>query len=232
MDLIVYKRPQSHFSEAIHHVDTSLMLSTSGRPPGAIMVTSPNPVEGKSTLVSNLGLSYALNDRRVVVVDCDLRKPRLHKAFQVEAQPGVTNYLAGQASLADILQTTAIPNLTVIAAGTRSPNPVNLSNSETFKNLLLQLRQRFTHLIIDTPPVLGVADARVISTLVDGVLLVTKYQSTHKSAGLLAQQLLSPALILGAVLNAVGAHGQTYGGYYYYYNQYKYYAKYYGDQKP
>ena len=226
MDLIVYKHPKSMVSEAIRHIYSSIMLSASGRPPGAIMVTSPNPSDGKTMIASNLALSYALNERKVVMIDCDLRKPRLHQIFQLDSQPGLSNYLTGSATLEEILRPTAIPNLTVITAGATPPSPGNLLNSEIFKDLLAQLRQQFHHIIIDTPPVLGFADARFISALVDGVLLVTKHNFTHKSAGRLAHQLLSQAPILGAVLNCVGTHGQAYGGYYYYY-QYKYYSKYY-----
>ncbi|MCX5890432.1 MAG: polysaccharide biosynthesis tyrosine autokinase [Deltaproteobacteria bacterium] len=227
MDLMVYKHPKSQVSEAISQIYSSLMLSVSGRPPCAIMVTSPNPNEGKTMLVANLAQSYALNDRKTVLIDCDLRKPRIHKIFQVESQPGLSNYLTGSATLEEILRPTAIPNLTIITAGARPPSPGNLLNSELFKELLKELRQQFRHIIIDTPPVLGFADARFVSQLVDGVLIVVKYDFTHKSAGRLAQQLLSQAPVLGVVLNSVGVHGQTYGGYYYYYNHYKYYSKYY-----
>lgn len=230
INLIVYKHPKSQVSEAISHVYSSLMLSTSGRPPCAIVVTSPNPDEGKTMLAANLAQSYALNDRQVVLIDCDLRKSRLHQIFQLTSQPGLTNYLTGSATLEEILRPTAIPNLTIITAGPRPPNPGNLLNSETFKELLKELRQQFRHIIIDTPAVLGFADARFVSQLVDGVLLMAKYHFTHKSAGRLVQQLLSQAPVLGAVLNAVGVHGQTYGGYYYYYNYYKYYSKYYEDK--
>ena len=97
MDLIVYKHPKSQVSEAISHVYSSLMLSTSGQPPCAIMVTSPNPNEGKTMLAANLAQSYALNDRQVVLIDCDLRKPRLHQIFQLGSQPGLSNYLTGSA---------------------------------------------------------------------------------------------------------------------------------------
>jgi len=230
MDLIVYKQPKSMVSEAIGHVYSSIMLSTSGRPPGAIMVTSPNPSEGKSTIVANLGQSYALNELQVVLLDCDLRKPNLHKMFQLDSQPGLTNYLTGSATLEEILRPTGIPNLTIVTAGARPPNPGNLLNSETFKELLAQLRERFRHIIIDTPPVLGFADARFVSTLVDGVLLIIKHNATHKSAGRLAHQLLHQSPVLGAVMNAVGHYGHSYGGYYYHYH-YKYYSKYYDEQR-
>jgi len=230
MDLVVYKQPQSMVSEAIRHVYSSIMLSTSGRPPGAIMLTSPNPGDGKTSLVSNLASSYALNGRQVVMVDCDLRKPRLHKIFHLDSQPGLSNYLTGSATLEEILRPTAIPNLAIITAGANPPNPSNLLNSETFKELLTQLRERFHHIIIDTPPVLGFADARFVSALVDGVLLITRHNFTHKSAGRQAHQLLNQAPVLGAVLNAVGHYGHSYGGYYYHYH-YKYYSKYYDDQQ-
>jgi succinoglycan biosynthesis transport protein ExoP len=226
IDFIVYQDPKSQLSEAIRHVYSSLMLSTSGKPPCAIMVTSPNPSEGKSTLICNLATSYALNERPVILIDCDLRKPRLHQAFEVESEPGLTNYLAGNATLEEILHTTAFPNLTVISAGARPPSPINLLNSDSFKDLLVKLRQQFRHILIDTPPVLGFADARFVSALVDGVLLVTKYQFTHKTAGRLAHQLLSQAPMLGAVLNSVSTYGQVYGGYYCNHH-YKYYSKYY-----
>ena len=135
--------------------------------------------------------------------------------------------MAGGVPLEEVLRATGIPNLTIIPAGAKPPSPASLLNSPVFKELLTKLRQQFRHIIIDTPPVLGFADARFVSMLVDGVLLMTKCNSTHKSAGRLAHQLLNQAPILGAVLNAVGTHGQTYGGYYYYYNHYKYYSKYY-----
>jgi len=227
MDLIVYKHPKSQLSEALQHVYSSIMLSVSGRPPCVIMVTSANPSEGKSMIAANLAQSYALNERQVVLIDCDLRKPRLHQIFQLASQPGLTNYLTGSATLEEVLRPTAIPNLTIISGGPTPPSPANLLNSETFKELVKELRQQFLHIIIDTPPVLGFADARFVSQLVDGVLLVVKYNTTHKSSGRLAQQLLSQAPVLGAVLNSVGVHGQTYGGYYYYYNHYKHYSKYY-----
>jgi capsular exopolysaccharide synthesis family protein len=229
MDLIVYKQPQSMVSEAIGHIYSSIMLSTSGRPPGAIMVTSPNPGEGKTTLISNLAQSYASNDRQVVIVDCDLRKPRLHKIFQLDSQPGLSNYLTGGTALEEILRPTSIPNLTIITAGARPPNPANLLNSETFKELLALLRERFQHIVVDTPPVLGFADARFVSALVDGVLLIVKHNITHKSAGRLAHQFLNQAPILGTVLNGVGHYGHSYGGYYHYH--YKYYSKYYDDRR-
>jgi capsular exopolysaccharide synthesis family protein len=150
--------------------------------------------------------------------------------FQLDSQPGLTNYLTGSATLEEILRSTVIPNLSIIAAGARPPNPTNLLNSKTFRELLAQLRERFRHIIIDTPPVLGFADARFLSALVDGVLLVIRHNVTPKGAVRQAYQLLSQAPVMGAVLNCVGHYGHSYGGYYYHYN-YKYYSKYKDDQR-
>jgi polysaccharide biosynthesis transport protein len=230
LDLVVYEHPQDPLTEALRHMQTSIMLSVSGRPPAAIMVTSPNPSEGKTMVASNLAISLALNGRPTVIMDCDLRKPRVHKIFDLKAQPGITNYLTGNASREEILRQAAIPNLTVIPAGPQSPSPNNLLNSEMFKDLLAQLRQEFSHIIIDTPPILGFSDARLISVLVDGSLLVTRFNSTHKSAARLAVQLLGQinAPLMGGVVNFVDSSGGKYGAYHYY--NYKLYSKYYrGD---
>ncbi|TRZ50663.1 polysaccharide biosynthesis tyrosine autokinase, partial [bacterium] len=168
-----------------------------------------------------------------LLIDCDLRKPRVHQIFELDRQPGLSNYLTGSATLEEILRPTSTPDLSVITCGTPPPSPGNLLNSKEFKDLLAELRQRFDHIIIDTPPILGFSDGLIVSVLTDGVLLVTKHNSTHKSAGRMAHQILSQvhAPLMGAVLNCVDAYGQAYGGYYYQY-QYKYYSKYYdGDSK-
>jgi len=227
LDLVVYKHPQDPITEALRHMETSIMLSVSGRPPVAIMVTSPNPSEGKTMVASNLAQSLALHGQPTVIIDCDLRKPRLHRIFDLENQPGLTNYLTGNATWEEILRETAIPNLTVIPAGPQSPTPSNLLNSDICKNLLMQLRQQFAHIIIDTPPILGFSDARIISVLVDGALLVTRYNATHKSTIRLAIQLLNQinAPLMGGVLNDVETSSRKYGGYY----DYKLYSQYYRE---
>ncbi|MGP8050737.1 MAG: GumC family protein [Desulfobaccales bacterium] len=223
-DLIVFKNPFSPASEAIRQAHTAIMLSASGRPPAVILVTSPNPGEGKTLVASNLALTFALGGQETLVIDCDLRKPRVQQIFQMELQPGLSNYLTGSATLEEILRPAAIPNLSVITAGTRPPSPAILMNSQEFRDLLGQLRQRFKHIIIDTPPILAFSEGLIISVLTDGVLLVTRHNCTQKNAGRLAHQRLSQirAPLMGAVLNCVDSLGQAYGGY-----NYKYYSKYY-----
>ncbi|MGD0216774.1 MAG: polysaccharide biosynthesis tyrosine autokinase [Desulfobaccales bacterium] len=223
-DLIVFKDPKSPVSEAIRHVYTAIMLSASGRPPAAIMVTSANPGEGKTLVASNLALAFALDGQQTLLMDCDLRKPRVHKIFRQNLQPGLSNYLTGSATLEEILRPTSVPNLSILTSGALPPSPSILVNSQEFKDLLLQLRQRFKHIIIDTPPMLAFSEGLIISVLTDGVLLVTRYNCTQKSSGRLAHLRLTQirAPLLGAVLNCVDSLGQTYGGYNYSYSS-KYY---------
>lgn len=230
--LIGHDSTPSPITEAIRHVQTSVMLSMSGQPPTAILITSPNPEEGKSTLVSNLALSFALQGRPTVIIDGDLRKPRIHQMFALDSQPGLSNYLTGNSTKEEILRSTSFPNLMVITAGARAPNPGYLFDSESFKDLIDLLRQDFRHIIIDTPPILGFTDARIISATVDGVLLLTKCQSTHKKAAKLAHQHLRQinAPVIGVVLNFVGTSKYGYGDYNYHYN-YKYYSKYFDDKR-
>ncbi len=231
--LEIVSQPKSMLSEAIHQVQASLMLSLSGRPPKIIMVCSANPGEGKSSLSMNLAASLAMRDYKVALVDVDLRKPTLSRSFQLPQQPGLSNFLSGGASFAEIVRSTEIPNLSLIPAGSIPPNPIPLLASQTFADLLEDLGKDFQHLIIDTPPLVGFADARMISPLVDGILVVFKHHTTSRESGRLAIQLLTKAnaRILGGVLNMV-RHGKLgYGGYYGYYRYYsRYYKSYNSDQ--
>ena len=226
-DLIVFTNPLSPVSEALRHAHTAIMLSASGRPPNTILVTSPNPSEGKTMIASNLALTFALGGEQTLMIDCDLRKPRVHQIFQLNLQPGLSNYLTGSATLEEIVHPSSVPNLSVITGGSIPPSPGILINSQEFKDLLGQLRERYEHIIIDTSPILAFSEGLIISVLTDGVLLVTRHNCTHKSSGRLAQQRLTQvrAPLLGAVLNCVDSLGQSYGGY-----NYKHYSKYYsGD---
>lgn len=227
LDLMMLKHPRSAMSEAIRHLRTSLMLSVSEGPPEVIVVTSPHPREGKSTIAVNLAIALAQDGRRVAILDCDLRKPRLHEVFQVDNYPGLASYLSGHCSMAEILQPTEVDNLVFIPAGPAPPNPAELLNSQAYNNLLQQLRRDFQHLIIDTPPTLGFADARVLALQADGVLLVAKHQTTSKEAGRLARQHFSQinAKMLGMVLNQVGTRDLRRYAHYH-----KFYDSYYADK--
>lgn len=226
VDLAVLNDPQSIISEAIRQVRTSIMLSSAEGPPQGIIVTSPNPQEGKSTIASNLAVSLASDGRKVVLLDCDLRQPRLHQVFGTPTQSGLSTFLTGHSRQGEIVRSTKASNLWFIPAGPVPPNPFELLNSQAFKGLLAGLRREFQHIIIDTPPALGFADARAISKLMDGVLLVMKQNSTPREAGRLTCQLFSQiqAPLLGIILNQVNGHLSS--KYELYYHP-KYYRAYY-----
>lgn len=230
--LATYEKPKSPMGDAIQHVTTALMLSLSEQPPSAIMVTSPSVGDGKTSIAINLASSLAMAGKQVVLLEADLRRPVHHLVFGLPVQPGLSNFLTGSVSLEEIIQPTHIPGLFLIVAGTVPPNPVQLLSSQTFRELHQRLRQRFQHVIVDTPPIIGFADGRAISPLVDGVLLVFKHHVTSREAGRLAAHLLGQvhANILGVVLNMAQAGKFRYGGYYGYYNYYnKYYKEYHSE---
>jgi capsular exopolysaccharide synthesis family protein len=220
-------------AEAIFHVRTAVMLSISGGPPGTIIITSPNPNEGKTTISANLAAALATTGKKVVLMDADLRKPRVHSIFQLPAQPGLSNFLTRNATLTEILHPTPIPGLFIIPAGTVPPNPVQLLTSEMFMEFMKDLERCYHHVLVDTPPVIGFAEARAISSLAEGVLLVARHHATSREALRLAVQLLTQvkAPILGAVLNMAQSDRMGYGGYYGYYKYYSHYYKQYDEVK-
>jgi polysaccharide biosynthesis transport protein len=223
MGLVTFYDPGAHVTEAIRQVRTAVMLSSSRTPPTMIMVTSPNPSEGKTSIASNIAVSFAQNGRKTVLIDADLRKPRGHKVFKQPSYPGLSNYLTGNASLIEILRPTEIRNLTFIAAGSIPPNPVELLDSGIFQNLLTELRRDFNHCIIDSPPIIELADGRVISTSMDAVVLVLRAGSTTREAAHLAKDLLDQvgSRTIGCVLNmAMTDRLGNYSSYYYYDNKY------------
>lgn len=227
--LATYTRPMSMLAEAVFHLRTSLMLSMSGRPPGTILVTSPNPGEGKTTLSVNLASAMLFGHNRVLLIDADLRRPHIHQMFEAPLEPGLSNYLTGTAEAIEVVKETPVQNLYIIPAGPKPPHPIQLLSSLAFRSLVEELQQEFSHIVIDTPPIIGFADARVIARMVDGVLLVIKHHQTSRDAGKLAIQLLNQAYgnILGVVLNMAQSDKMGYGGYYGYFKDYhKYYDRY------
>jgi polysaccharide biosynthesis transport protein len=232
LGLIPYYQPKSMLSEAVFHIRTAIMLSASGGAPQTIMVTSPNPDEGKSTMAANLAAVMASPEKKCLIIDCDLRKPSLHKVYSLPLQPGLTSYLTGNAELESIICPTDVPNLFFIPAGPTPPNPYELFNSTAFKNLLNQLRQDFQHIIVDSAPIIGFADGRIIAGYTDGVLMLVRHHSTTRDAGRLAVQLLlqNNSRILGGILTMAQKDRLGYNAYYSYYHYYhKYYQQYHDD---
>jgi capsular exopolysaccharide synthesis family protein len=233
--MICQDQPKSMITEAFRQIRTSLMLSSAGGPPATFVVTSPNPNEGKSTTAVNMAVALAMHGSKVVLIDADLRRPSVHKILQMESQPGLSGFLSKNASLSAILHPTIVSNLSFIPSGVVPPNPTELLASNRMGELINELLKDFQHVIFDTPPIIEFADARVLSSVTEGVLLVLRQHSTTREAGLLAAQLLSQVnvKILGAVLNMSTTNRLGYG-YYGYYNYNYYNRKYlpYYDKDP
>lgn len=226
IETVSYFDPKSQISEAVSHIRSAIMLSASSAAPKTIVVTSCNPSEGKTTSTCNIAIALSRGDRKCVLIDCDLRKPRLHKVFKVSNRRGLSNYLTGSATLEEIINATEIPNLFLIPAGPTPPSPGDLLSSEAFKEMVAILRQEYRQVVIDSPPMIGFADARSLSAVCDGVVLIFRHNSTTREAAKLAVQMLAQnrSQILGSVLTMVQKNRMGYGAYY---SHYKYYNKYY-----
>jgi capsular exopolysaccharide synthesis family protein len=225
--LITMDDRHSPVAEAYRHLRTSLLFSSAGKPPQTILVTSSQPAEGKTTTAINTAITLAQSGADVVIVDCDLRRPRLHTHFSLENTQGLTNYLSGDKDTENLLRTYEdLPKLKVITSGPIPPNPAELLSSNEMRNLLTFLSGRFKHVIIDSPPAISFTDAAILSTLVDGVVLVAM---ANKSSIHLMRQFKQRvgaigARIYGVVLNGLKENSQDY--YYYYGSGYdKYYSQ-------
>jgi len=215
--LLIYDNPKSHVAESIYQLRSSIMLSAAGGAPPIIMVTSPNPAEGKTTISLNLAATLALNHSKVLIIDADMRKPSVHKAFNKPNHPGLSNLLTGNATLEEVVLPTPIADLFFIPAGSIAPNPVEILSSKGFSDLISRLHTEYSFIVIDTPPTIGFADARIISALTDAVIMVINHNKTSKKAGYLATQLLFNvnAKILGGVLNMSDGDVLKHEGYIY-----------------
>ena len=210
---------KSPIAESYRHLRTSLLLSSAGQPPKTILVTSSQPSEGKTTTAINTAFMLAQTGVEVLIIDCDLRRPRLHTQFEVPNSKGLTTWLSGERDLDNLLQSyPKTPNLKILTSGPAPPNPAELLGSEEMRRLLGLLSERFAHIIIDSPPAISFTDASILSTMVDGVMLVVHGGRSSRAVVRRAkQQLLDVgAHIFGVVLNNVKVESQDYyySGYY------------------
>jgi len=213
--------PTSSFAESYKSLRTSVLLSAADQPPKKLMITSMSPQEGKTTTAVNLTRSLAQTDRKILLVDADLRRPRLHKVFQLDNRVGLSSYLTGGVQELRMQQTDA-PGLSVLTSGPIPHNPSELLGSQRFADLLQQLEQQFDMVVIDSPPVLSATDSLLISKNANGVLVVcftgkTTYDRLQR--GLKSLQEITPN-VLGLVLNAMDMKKSNYYSYYGYYQYY------------
>lgn len=227
--LITLQQPKSVVAEAYRTLRTSVLFSAMQRGLHTFMVVSANAGEGKSTTAANLAVVLADAGKRVVLISADLRKPRLHQFFNLQSLPGLSNALAGEVKPWEALQTPTVENLRVMASGPVPARPTELLQSERMGELLADLRDISDFVIIDTSPILPVADALVIAALVDGVLMVADASITTRSAITHTRELLDQvdAPLVGAVFNDYDPTRDRGGaGYYGYgYRRYGYYGE-------
>ena len=217
--LIVDNHARSVRAEAFRQLRTNLQFIDAARPVGVLVVTSSIANEGKSTTAINLAVSFSDSGRRVLLIEADLRRPRVAEYLGLEGAVGLTNVLVGQAAIDDVLQPWGRGGLTVLPSGTIPPNPSELMGSPLMAELIIQLRKSFDMIIIDTPPVLPVTDAAVASRLVDGVVLVVRYGKTTRNQVSTALRSLTAvdARVLGTVLTMSPVKGaEAYSAYGYY----------------
>ena len=217
-DLISLHEADSLFSEYFRTVRTSLLFSSAGHALQAIAVTSAMAQEGKTSVISNLAVSFSQLKQKVLVIEADMRRPRLHKIFKVRRNKGMSNFLAGQTPLIEAAQASSIENIWVLPCGPLPPNPAELLNSQKMKDLIAEARQIFDVILIDTPPILAVVDPVIVASLVDGVAIVVQSNKTPKKPFLRAIDELRRcnAKIVGVILNGVkiGRRDYYYRDYY------------------
>ncbi|HET7216034.1 MAG TPA: polysaccharide biosynthesis tyrosine autokinase [Terriglobia bacterium] len=211
-------------AEAFRSLRTSILLSANPIPK-ILLVTSALPGEGKTTTTVNLGATLASLGSRVVIVDCDMRRPSCHRAAGVKNSPGFVQCLTGRVQLSEaILPVNGVPNLSIIPCGPIPPNPAEVLSSPQTADMLKRLLAEFEYVLVDSPPILSVADSRILATFTDAVVLVTRAYETPYEVVRRARALLygAGARILGVALNDVNIHKESYGGKYGYYQQYGY----------
>ena len=216
--IISYNDPKSVISEQYRTIRTNIEYSNVDQDKKTILVTSSDKNEGKTTTVSNLAVSFANLNKKVLLIDCDLRNASIHKMFKINNIYGLTDILAKDRAVDKCIQETELENLYVLTAGATPPNPAEILSSEKMKNLIEDLKNIYDYIFIDTPPIGLVTDAGVLSSFIDGVVLVVKSESVEKKYLEETKKKLDAvdARILGAILNAYKSEQKDYNYYSYY----------------
>jgi polysaccharide biosynthesis transport protein len=222
--LISYLEPQSEIAEAYRALRTSILLSSVSHPPRSILVTSSLPQDGKTMTCINIAIVLAQQGKRILLLDADMRRPHIHRAFGLSGHMGLSNILTGGAKTSDAICKTIQPNLFVIPAGPVPPHPAELLSSALMRDLLKQWRDEYDHVIIDSPPVISVTDPVLLSVETDAVLLIVRSGQTTAAHVRRTRNLLQSvnAGLLGVVVNAADLSSPDYH-YYYYGSRYRYY---------
>ncbi len=222
-ELLIFADPRSSLSESYRQLRTSILLSTAGHPPKSLLITSSLPSEGKTTTATNTAISLAQTGAKVLIVDADMRRPRLHSVFNVTNAHGLSTVLSSdmdRKQILDIVHFDERTKVNVITSGPIPPNPAELIGSQQMADLLKTLQSEFTHVVVDSPPITSFTDGVLIASLVDGVILVVHSGKSSRQVVKRARQLLQDvrAKVLGVVLNNVNLNSQD--NYYYYQTYY------------
>jgi succinoglycan biosynthesis transport protein ExoP len=224
IELVNHLYPKFSIAEDYRTVRTSILFSHADGAPRTIAFTSTLPQEGKSATVSNLAVSFAQLEGKVLIVDADLRKPRLSKIFNLRNAVGLSSFLAGKAGFDEVVQKTSIENVWTVPSGPHPPNPAELLNSRRMKELLAEAKEVFSVILLDTPPVLAVIDPVIVSSLADSTVFVVRAGKTTRRSLLRAVEEVrrSKADIIGVVFNEVRIGRQGIGTPFYHYYEYEY----------
>ncbi len=220
--LICYAKPSSKVTESYRAIRTSILFaSPEDKPLKNILITSSIPQEGKSFIASNLSEVFCQVNERVVLLDVDMRRPRLHKNFDLEQKNGLSDFLTGNVDSQAIIKSTGVKNLSVITAGTIPPNPSELLSSAKVLSLFEELKSKFERIILDSPPALSAADTSLLANIVDGIVLVVKGGRTRRESILQAKERILKARgkIIGVVINNINLEKEDSYYYYHYYSE-------------
>ena len=212
--LVALRDPRSPAAEAYRTLRTNIQFSSLDKPLRTLLATSTAPDEGKSTTIANLAVTIAQAEQRVILVDCDLRRPTLHSLFDLPNEVGLTTMILAAEDAETPLQETSVPGLSLLTSGPLPPRPADILGSRRMEAVIARLRSEADIVLFDTPPVVAVTDAAVLATRVDGVLLVFQAGRTSRERGRQARQILEKvkANIIGVVLNNAPAE-EGYGYY-------------------
>jgi capsular exopolysaccharide synthesis family protein len=234
-DLGVFLDPKSVAAECCRSIRTNILFMSPDRPIRTMVITSPSPQEGKTTTAVNLGVTMAEAGGRVLIIDTDMRRPRLHRSFGVGNQTGISTVIVGKATLEEAIKHTDVPNLDVLTCGPVPPNPSELLHTDRFAAVLADCAKLYDRIVLDSPPTSAVTDPAVLGNLVDGVVLIIKAGETTRDSAMHARRQLTSAKarVVGVIVNAIDFSNPAYGYEYYYRNYYRYGYTYGGgpDQK-
>jgi capsular exopolysaccharide synthesis family protein len=227
-DIGVFQDPKGQVAESCRSIRTNLLFLSPDKPLASLVVTSPGPQEGKTTTAVNLAITMAMAGTRVLLIDTDLRRPRIHRSFAIQNDVGISNVIVGDMPLEKAIRTTEVPNLEVLPCGPTPPNPAELLHTTRFRHLLAEAGSRYALVILDSPPISVVTDPAIIANLTDGAILVVRGGRTTREAVAFSRRQLADAKarILGSIINRVDLSARGYYYHYYYPRYYKGYSNY------